>query len=386
MMSQIPPQQGKVSQNTYPIQLLQQLSESRTTGLLRTTYNSVDWYFFFYMGKLMFANNTVAPADRLDRHLRRLTNETETLTRQVCLEAESHFKSNFASNLAERSDYQIIAFLVQNNFIQLSDAASLIRRMCIEVIETYLSISDKEITQQFIAQSLEFRIPCEFDVKNLLEEAAKRLKRWKSLAPEILNPDQRPYFVNNTYAQENLQFKHQQKLSKMLRGFSFRHVGAILNQDELALAVRLYPLVKNKSILLREPQHPFDQLPQYSVVAITEATTQPPPELEEIEKNTFIGKYEDTVQQHWRVVCVDDSQTILNEISRYLGDENFAVYTISDSVKALMQIMTIKPDLILLDVGMPGLDGYQLCSLLRKSPVFKTTPIVMVTGKYGNYR
>lgn len=48
-----------------------------------------------------------------------------------------------------------------------------------------------------------------------------------------------------------------------------------------------------------------------------------------------------------------------------------------------MQVVRIKPDLILLDVEMPNLDGYELCSLLRKHPLFKTVPIIMVTGHTG---
>ena len=39
--------------------------------------------------------------------------------------------------------------------------------------------------------------------------------------------------------------------------------------------------------------------------------------------------------------------------------------------------------MILLDIGMPNLDGYKLCSLLRNHPLFRITPIVMVTGKEG---
>lgn len=56
---------------------------------------------------------------------------------------------------------------------------------------------------------------------------------------------------------------------------------------------------------------------------------------------------------------------------------------ISDPVKALMQIVRSKPDLILLDVTMPNLDGYELCSLLRRHPSFKAVPVVMVTGNTG---
>ena len=45
--------------------------------------------------------------------------------------------------------------------------------------------------------------------------------------------------------------------------------------------------------------------------------------------------------------------------------------------------MRVKPDLILLDVGMPKVDGYELCRLLRKHPMFKKTPIIMVTANTG---
>ena len=87
--------------------------------------------------------------------------------------------------------------------------------------------------------------------------------------------------------------------------------------------------------------------------------------------------------KQWKIVCIDDSPTILNEISRFLERDDFAVIPITEPLKALMKIMRIKPDLILLDVGMPNIDGYKLCSLIRKYSAFKNTPIVMVTGNKG---
>ena len=48
-----------------------------------------------------------------------------------------------------------------------------------------------------------------------------------------------------------------------------------------------------------------------------------------------------------------------------------------------MQIIKIKPDLVLLDVNMAGIDGYELCRLLRNHSLFKSTPIIMVTANTG---
>ncbi|WP_228053499.1 response regulator [Nodosilinea sp. LEGE 07298] len=86
---------------------------------------------------------------------------------------------------------------------------------------------------------------------------------------------------------------------------------------------------------------------------------------------------------HYTIACIDDSPTVLQAINSFLDDKIFSVIMIDDPVKALMQVIRNKPDLILLDVTMPSLDGYELCSLLRRHPDFKNTPIIMVTSNTG---
>jgi twitching motility two-component system response regulator PilG len=86
---------------------------------------------------------------------------------------------------------------------------------------------------------------------------------------------------------------------------------------------------------------------------------------------------------HYTIACIDDSPTVLQAINSFLDDKIFSVILIDDPIKALMQVIRTKPDLILLDVTMPSLDGYELCSLLRRHPDFKTTPIIMVTSNTG---
>lgn len=85
----------------------------------------------------------------------------------------------------------------------------------------------------------------------------------------------------------------------------------------------------------------------------------------------------------YTIACIDDNPSIVRVIRNYLDDERFSVLSIDDPVKALMQIVRNKPDLILLDVQMPKLDGYELCSMLRRHPLFKNLPIIMVTGNTG---
>lgn len=85
----------------------------------------------------------------------------------------------------------------------------------------------------------------------------------------------------------------------------------------------------------------------------------------------------------YKILCIDDSLTVLNSIKSYLDEQIFSVITITDSFNALTEIIRNKPDIILLEVEMPQLDGYEVCSLLRKHSSFKNTPVIMVTSKTG---
>jgi two-component system, chemotaxis family, response regulator PixG len=85
----------------------------------------------------------------------------------------------------------------------------------------------------------------------------------------------------------------------------------------------------------------------------------------------------------YKILCIDHSLKVLDTIKNYLDEQIFSVITISDSFNALTEIMRLKPDIILLEVEMPHLDGFELCSLLRKHSSFKNTPVIMVTGKTG---
>ncbi len=86
-------------------------------------------------------------------------------------------------------------------------------------------------------------------------------------------------------------------------------------------------------------------------------------------------------KEYYKIMCIDDSPAVLNAIRRFLDEEFFCVVTISDPLKALMQTIRVKPDLILLDIGMPCLNGYELCSVLRKHSYFQAVPIIMVTAR-----
>jgi chemosensory pili system protein ChpA (sensor histidine kinase/response regulator) len=84
------------------------------------------------------------------------------------------------------------------------------------------------------------------------------------------------------------------------------------------------------------------------------------------------------------VMVVDDSLTMRKVTGRVLERHNFEVATARDGVEALERLEERVPDLMLLDIEMPRMDGYELATAMRADPRFAGVPIVMITSRTGD--
>jgi twitching motility two-component system response regulator PilG len=83
------------------------------------------------------------------------------------------------------------------------------------------------------------------------------------------------------------------------------------------------------------------------------------------------------------VLIVDDSPTVRKIVQLTLQREGFNVIAASDGLGALAAVSDYQPDLILLDIVLPHMDGYHICQIIRKNPDFRETPIIMLSGRDG---
>ena len=79
-----------------------------------------------------------------------------------------------------------------------------------------------------------------------------------------------------------------------------------------------------------------------------------------------------------KILIVDDDENIAELISLYLTKECFETKIVYDGESAMEQVNIFKPDLILLDLMLPGIDGYQVCREIRKT---NNIPIIMLSAK-----
>jgi twitching motility two-component system response regulator PilH len=82
-----------------------------------------------------------------------------------------------------------------------------------------------------------------------------------------------------------------------------------------------------------------------------------------------------------KVLIVDDSPTERHVLAEMLTKQGYAVSTAENADEAMIKVKTLLPDLILMDVVMPGQNGFQLTRALSKDPVTQNIPIIMCTSK-----
>ena len=82
-----------------------------------------------------------------------------------------------------------------------------------------------------------------------------------------------------------------------------------------------------------------------------------------------------------KILIVDDDQLISNLLDQLLKMYGHQPTVVNDSTRAMEVANSIIPDLITLDLMMPGLTGFQLCDLLRADPKFTQTPIVIISAR-----
>jgi len=86
------------------------------------------------------------------------------------------------------------------------------------------------------------------------------------------------------------------------------------------------------------------------------------------------------IEYHHVILVVDDSSANLTMLTDYLEDSGFSTLTASNGKDALQQALQKHPDLILLDVVMPGLDGFETCRQLKAQQVLQEIPVIFMTA------
>lgn len=82
---------------------------------------------------------------------------------------------------------------------------------------------------------------------------------------------------------------------------------------------------------------------------------------------------------HPLIVIVEDSATQAKQVAAHLTEHDIDVIVANDGPQALRLIAYHKPDLVVLDINLPKMDGYQVCRRLKRDPETREIPVIMLT-------
>lgn len=335
-------------QKLNPVGLLAKVVSRQKSGCLQVSSRTTVWSIYIENGKLVYASNSCDPIGRIESHLKILGIEVSKfehvmqVARSLFEEVQDNESSGQSSS--QSLDYQVICWLVKHQCLNPSQAAVLIKQLAKEVMGSFLAVREGNYKLVLDKQFDEFPKFCRLDIRPLVEYWRHQARQRQDLKQGTASA-KLPDAVDGSVEQSE--------------------PTSPIEQASMEVDAAIAPTPTPITALPRSQS--FDSanttLPPVGV---------PPRETPQPQR-----------QKTYTIACIDDSPAVLQKIKAFLTDQDIAVLTVDNSVNALMQIVRNKPDLVLLDITMPNLDGYKLCSLLRKHPNFKNTPVIMVTGNTG---
>lgn len=319
-----------------PAKALQKIVNQRLSGRLIVQDpgdRSVAWCIYLGQGQVHYANSTSGQPERL------------------AYLAQRYYPALVLDGLSEfASDYLFLCSHWQSGQISLQQIRKLLYLLTQEALIQILALPQAPI--QFERTVGLDPLLLSMPLQQVVLPVRSRVQQWAQIRPQISSPLQRPRIAAPEAFLQWLQSKPEsvawgQELHQALNQQQCLYeIATKVRLDVEELALRLQPLIHSGVIKIT----PFQTLAQ-----------DPRP----------------------IIACIDDSKTVQRNVQSILEASGYRVLALLEPVSALTTLVRHKPSLVLLDINMPEIDGYELCRMLRQSEVFRDVPVIMLTGRDG---
>jgi twitching motility two-component system response regulator PilG len=302
------------------------------------------WFLFFVDGKLVYATDQYCgKLLRLQDYLRH--HDIDIALTDIKLESLA---------LNHIPEYACIWQLLSKNILTPAQAHRLILGMAQEVLFDLLSLRQGNFVFE-LGSSLEPALTS-FAITPLLAQVGQQLQAWKQLHLRIQSPEQRVAIAKDPELASKIPEKFAQHFRSWTdQDISLRQISRYLQKNLPAIAHGLYPYIDSGAIEL-SPSHRKNDQSDHCWETLTD-------------------------YQIPHIVCLDDDYSIGKQIELFLTNQNYEVTVLKDPLEAMTILLSLQPDLILCDITMPHLDGYEICRMIRHSLRLRPTPVIMLTGK-----
>lgn len=342
------------------IELTQQLNllhQQQFTGRIDIRSNAgQEWRLYFYLNRLVWAEGGFHPQRAWRRHLA-----------QYCPHVQKDrisLRQSDDLSKVECRNYYLLTILLKRQQITREQVTAIIQSMVDEVLfdileqeaSTDLNYSSLPMTINSLVQKGIEAPLAPVAIKAALQKARQSWTTWCQRGMADISPNSAPSIKKPQQLQQEVPETVYQKFVYLLDGVrTLRDLGALMKQDVLRLTLSLNPYIQKGLIELAE----ISDQPQSGIVSSATETFRP------------------------LIACIDDSPQINKVMEQILTEANYRYIGIQESLKAVPALIACDPSLIFLDLGMPIINGYEICTQLRRISKLQEVPIVILTGNDG---
>lgn len=336
------------------IKLFNSLQKAKVSGQLTFAdpIRGNEWHIYLYLGDIVYGTGGLHPIRRWQRNL--ILNLPQIPFQLANLQEElTERKADLTDNTWE---YEQISHWVQQKTITPQQGKNAIEFTVNEILFD-LTQARQVICQldqdKVLSASLDLVEP-----EGIIDRVQQVWLRWEEAQVADRLPNTAPVILQPQQLQQKTSISAYQSLCKLLNG----------NRTirDLSVQLRTSPLQVVCSLL------PYIQSGIFGLADI--------PDLLEI-ANPSNNNYDN--KDRPLIACVDDSLMISHLIEQIVGMAGYRFIAINDPIEAVEVLVERQPDLIFLDIVMPRINGYDICSQLRRYPEFADTPIIFLTSNSG---
>ncbi|ESA35457.1 response regulator receiver protein [Leptolyngbya sp. Heron Island J] len=331
------------------------LKQSQFNGQLHLTANNNQWTFEFYMGRLLYVTGGKQPMRRWYRYVKHFCPDLYLEISSLQTELQKLHKLDSKENLY-CWEYRLLSFWYDQQKISRQQISQIIENIFIEVFfdinqargVVYQVQNDNQLSNQLLL----------INAEAIIHKAKKLWQSWLEAKLGDRSPDLAPIIRHPLELKKWVPEALYRNLTMMLTGQqTLRDLSIKISRDTVSLSASLLPYIQQGAVELIE--------------------------IEDLEAPVFSSKPVEPSSTGPLIACIDDSPAICRALERVLTTADYQTQCIQDPLRAIAILLARKPDLIFLDLVMPGTNGYELCSQLRKISCFKETPIIILTGNDG---
>ncbi len=324
---------------------LDRLCQQMAIGQLILSSQAREGQLHLFYGRLLYATGDFHRVRRWQRAIQKYTPHWQPKTQSLSV------------NLNKPWEYQLLYTGVETQRLSLTQAKSIIQIVALELLFSLGRYSDATIHwEPHDDSNSELSLGLALSLRELaavVTKAEQLGQRWHDAGFENLSPNLTPVY------KKAISPTALSGWGKYLNGkYTLWDISARTRKSIVSVTKMLLPLVKKGLVQFRNLKDlPNPVLPE----------TQIPSDLPQPNKGL--------------IVCIDDSPTLAQVLEKIVQSAGYTIIGIQDPVLALAKVAEYKPDLIFLDLVMPNANGYTVCQFLKNAPVFKNTPVVILTSR-----